>query len=115
MMLIRKLGSSGSVTSGSLTIGFRAGPMPPPRLAPWHVAQFWPKSEAPLLGSPGNADAAGLPEGDGVGELSARVVIAVSATSAGTASAIRAESLRPFGRRIARRIIPASILGPRRE
>src|SRR4029077_7747948 len=104
---------SASATPGSFAIGFRAGPMPPPRLAPWHVAQFWPKSVAPLPASPGKA--AGLPEGPGEGELSARVVIAVRAISAGTASATSAESLRPFGRRITRRIIPASILGPRRE
>src|SRR5258706_6091667 len=115
MMLIRKLGSSGSATPGRVTIGFRAGPMPPPRLAPWQVAQFCPNRTAQLLGSPGRADAAGLPEGAGVGELAARVVIAVSANSAGMASATSAESLRPCGSRMARRIIAVSILGPRRE
>src|ERR1700682_1379049 len=114
MMVIRKVGSSTLETPGSLSIGFKTAPMPPSRLAPWQVAQFWPYRVAPLAGSPGSA-AAAVPDGDGDGELSASVVIAVKATRTGTASATSAESLKPFGRRIARQIITTSILGPRRE
>src|SRR5207344_1898638 len=111
MTSIRKLGSIELGTPGSLSIGLSTAPIPPSRLAPWHVAQFWTYSVAPLTGSPGSATA--VPDGDGEGELSASVVIAVRATSAGTASATSAETLNRFGRRMARQIITTSILGPR--
>src|ERR1700674_2462915 len=80
MMLMRNAGSRAcafDVTPGSRVIGLRAGPIPPPRLAPWQVAQLVAKRVAPLAGSPGNAG----PDGDGV--LSARVLTAVSATRIG--------------------------------
>src|SRR5450759_5913380 len=83
-MPIRMLGSRGLATPPSLSIGFRTAPIPPSRLAPWHVAQFSPNNVAPFAGSPGSA--AGLPEGEGDGELSASVVTAVKAIRAGTVS-----------------------------
>src|SRR6266566_2785685 len=89
MMPIRKPGSSGLETPGSFSIGLSAGPIPPSRLAPWHVAQFWANSAAPLLGSPGRAGAplaADEPLGAGEGELSARVERAVSTRKAGIGS-----------------------------
>src|SRR5260370_51182 len=46
MIWIRKVGSSEFVTPGSLSIGLSTAPMPPSRLAPWHVAQFAPSSVA---------------------------------------------------------------------
>src|ERR1700687_554154 len=82
MMSMRNAGSRALATPGSLSIGFSVAPIPPSRLAPWHVAQFWPYRLAPRAGAPGSAAA---PEGLGVGELSARVEIAVKAISAGIA------------------------------
>src|SRR5258708_2926833 len=112
MTSIRKLGSSGLGTPVSLSSGLSTAPIPPSRLVPWHVAQFWAERVAPLAGAPGSA---APPEGEGEGELSASVVIAVSGIKAGIANATSAESLRRWGRRMARQIITASILGPRRE
>src|SRR5438874_5692207 len=111
MMPIRKPGSSGVETPGSFSIGLSAGPMPPSRLAPWHVAQFWAYSVAPLLGSPGRAGAplaADEPLGAGEGEVSASVDMAVSTKKAGIASTRR----RPLVTRIEAHHIEPSTPGP---
>ena len=62
--------------------------MPPSRLAPWHVAQFWAYSVAPFCGSPGSvvAPLAVLP---GEGEVSASVESAVRMKKAGIPTARR--------------------------
>src|SRR5260370_35396519 len=66
MTSIRKLGSSGLGTPVSLSSGLSTAPIPPSRLVPWHVAQFWAERVAPLAGAPGRAP---LPRGGGEGEL----------------------------------------------
>src|SRR5713101_1825130 len=93
MIWIRNAGASVFVTPGGWTIGLSTAPMPPSRLAPWQVALFAPYSVAPWVGSPGRATV-------GDGEASASVVIAVSASMAGIASATRAETLKPLTRRM---------------
>src|SRR5260370_5621582 len=92
MTAVRKLGSSGLPTPGSLSIGFRTAPMPPSRLTPWQLVQFCKYSVAPREGSPGSAV---LP-----GEAAASVLIAVSARMAGTAMATTAGQLKPLTRLI---------------
>src|SRR5487761_770777 len=107
MMPIRNVGSRGFATPGSFSIGFRAGPMPPVKLAPWQLVQLAAKSAAPAAGSPGSV---GLPEGDG--ELAAIVLIAVSANSAGTAATTSVRRVIRLGNRMARQIIACRYFGP---
>src|ERR1700674_5413632 len=100
MMSIRKAGSRLIGPPIDLSIGLRAGPIPPSRLPPWQDVQLAAYRVAPLLGSPGKATVA-----DGDGELSARVVIAVSASSPGTATASSTDSFKPLLRPMARQIL----------
>src|SRR5487761_135968 len=92
IVLMMNAGSRGFATPGSLKIGFKAGPMPPVRLAPRQAEQLAANTAAPLVGFPGSGTA--LPEGEG--ELAAIVLMAVSATMAGTASATSADSANPL-------------------
>src|SRR5256885_13915345 len=79
MMSIRNAGLSGLSTPGSFSIGLRAGPIPPSRLAPWQLLQLCPYRVSPFVGSPGSAvrPVAADPLAPGDGELSARVDLAV--------------------------------------
>src|SRR6266508_623269 len=91
MVSIRNAGLKASVTPGSCTIGFSAGPTPPSRPLPWHWAQpDVAYNVSPLLGSPGSVwapVAAEPPPAVGDGELSAIVDIAVRTKKAGTPTA----------------------------
>src|SRR5581483_10064 len=81
-------------TPGISSIGFRARPTPPSRLAPWQAVQPAELKVAwPFVGSPGSAE----PEedADGEGDASARVEIPVRSRMPGIASATR-----PYCRRI---------------
>src|ERR1700680_108002 len=110
MMLIRMVGSRLFFPLIVVSIGLRAGPIPPSRLPPWHEVQFAAYTAAPAAGSPGSA---GLPDGDGV--LSARVVIAVSASNPGTATASSTDSVKPLPRRMAGQIITCRHFAALRE
>src|SRR5207302_1628239 len=117
MISIRKLGSNGLDTPGSFSIGFSDGPIPPSRLAPWQVAQFWEKSAWPLVGSPGSV-VVPLAVDAGDGDVSARVDSAVRIRKAGIPTTTRsplvtrieAKSYLPYFTRV-RAGIPRKLVG----